>query len=101
MQYIADVIRVVLVGKVVLPDIDAGSASFTIKEARKWFPQEIQQQQILAGATAMKPLQRIGITATQQGGFHANQDQEIRWEWNRAGVEGWLQKLPPGIRDAL
>lgn len=101
MQYTADVVRVVLVGKVVLPDIDAWSAFFTIREARKWFPQVIQQQQILAGATAKKPLQRIGIIATQQGGFHANQDQEIRWEWTPASVEQWLQRLPPEIRAAL
>ena len=93
MQYTADVIRAVLVGKVVLPDIEAGSAFFTIREARGWFPQVIQQQQILQGATSKKPLLRLGITATHQGGFHANQEQEIQWLWDAGDIERRLERL--------
>ncbi len=101
MRFTADVVRAVLVRKVVLPDIEARSAFFTIKEARAWFPQVIQQQQILSGATVKKPLLRLGITATQQGGFHANQDQEIHWEWDAARVKRCLERLDPSVRAAI
>ena len=101
MRFTADVIRAVLVGRVVLADIEAGSAFFTIGDARAWFPQRIQQQQILCGATTRKPLLSIGITATMQGGFHANQDQEIRWEWDAARVQRWFTRLEPAIRAAV
>ena len=93
MESDAEAIRATLVAKVVLPDIEAESAYFTIKDARKWIPKEIQQQQILAAATAKKPLRRFGITFTNQGGFHANKDQEIHWEWDAAGVERCLGRL--------
>lgn len=86
-------IRLIVVREVVLPDVEAESAFFTIKAARKWFPPEIKQQQILGAATARKPLHTLGIRWTNQGGFHANQDQEIQWMWDAGDIERHLERL--------
>ena len=102
MRFMADAIRAVLVGKIVLPDPEAGLAFFTIKAARRWFPADaIQQSQILAAATARKPLGALGITATTQAGFHANQHQEIRWEWDVEHIGRRLERRKTHIQAAM
>ena len=83
----ADLIRARAFAHVVLSDIDAESAMFTVGEIHDLMPQSVQQQQVLGACTARKPLEYLGIRATQQGGFHANREQEIRWEWDARRIK--------------
>ena len=92
MVYVADVICACLVGRIILPDIASGSAYFRIREARGYLPFYPQQTQILAAATARTPLAAYGIVATHQGGFHANLDQEIHWQWEQEEFERCLER---------
>ena len=70
-----------------LSDPAACEAWFTVGEAKnKWVPWA-QQPAILAAVTARKPLDEFGIAWTQQSGFNANQDQEIKWTWDADAVE--------------
>ena len=96
----ADLIRACAFARYVLPDIDQESAFFTVGAIHNLMPY-VQQQQILGACTARGPLRRIGITATQQGGFHANRDHEIRWEWDTELVETRYAQLGPATRGAI
>lgn len=90
----ARVIRGVLFVSVVMANLEEECAFFTIKKAldcahratRAW-RRPVQQSEILSAVTVKKPLARLGITSTSQCGFHANNDQEIHWEWNAEEVD--------------
>ena len=91
---VAEEIRRILYGSIVLDNPEEECAFFTIKEAldrvtratRAW-ARPPQQSQILSAVTAKKPLGRLGIASTSQCGHYANGDQEIRWEWNAEDVD--------------
>ena len=85
MQFSADAIRACTFARLVLPDFEAGRVSFTVGQVHDWLPY-LQQTQILGATTARAPLAAYGITATFQGGFNANRDQEIIWEWDPGQV---------------
>jgi hypothetical protein len=100
MQYVADVIRVFTFARYVLPDPAAELASFTVGEVHDGLP-FVQQTQVLSATTARKPLAAYGITATTQGGFHANRDHEIQWRWDEPTVMERYQQLDSVTRAAI
>lgn len=100
MQFTADVIRACIFARLVLPDMEAGRVSFTIGEVHDWLPY-VQQQQVLGAAAARSPLAAYGITATFTGGFHANRDQEVIWEWNPGQANRCYQALDAATRAAI
>lgn len=81
LYYDADRIRAFAFGYVVRSDPDAESITFTVGEIYDRLARQYQLQQVLGACTARSPLDRYGIIATQQAGFHANRNQEIRWDW--------------------
>ncbi len=99
-QYTADLIRAHVFAWYVAPDYDAELATFTVGEVRDKLPY-VQQQQILGATTARGPLAAYGITATTQGGFHANRDHEILWRWEAAQVRKRFERLDNPTRLAV
>ena len=48
-----------------------------------------------------KPLRRFGIRWTDQGGFNANQDQEIHWQWDAEEVKRRVKRLDSVTKVAM
>lgn len=100
MQFAADIVRAYIFARLVLPDFEAGRVSFTVGDVHDRL-RHLQQPQILGAATARRPLEAYGISATFQGGFNANRDQEIIWEWNPNQANQRYDSLDRATRAAV
>ena len=77
-------IRLATVNTFVIPNIEDGSARFTMRDARDAARQVmgfVQDNHVRSALTPRAPLAFFGITWVDQGG-PATLDQEIHWTWD-------------------